>query len=138
MSKTVEFPSATISTVDYTMGNTVEFPSATISTVDGYESLGPNEVGQWTDRQIEQDGVGLWIEHLNEVFESSTDFRLLVKGRLTAAATILLRNFFKEKNAFYHKHAGVFVFPGSNSGSRCVRMLGVDHPRVRNDMDPVV
>jgi hypothetical protein len=138
MWNTIKFANATISTLDYTMGNTVEFPGAIITTVDSYDSLGPNEVSQWTDRQIEQNEVGLWIEHLNEVFESSTDFRLLVKGRLTPAATILLRSFFKEKNAFYHKHVGAFVFPGINSGTRCIRMLGVDHPLVREDMDPVV
>jgi hypothetical protein len=130
---TIEFPNATISTPDFQMGYTVESANNAISNLYSYA----REVGQWTDRQIEQDEVGMWIEHINESCSRSTHFCLLVKGHLTPGATFLLRDFFREKNAIYHKRAGVYLFVEIDSRCCCIRMLGVDHPRLR-EMDPVV
>jgi hypothetical protein len=90
---TIEFPNATISSPDFTMGYTVEHANKAISTI--YSCA--EEVGQWTDRQVQEDEVGRWIEHPNNESRRSTHFCLLVKGHLTRAATILLREFFREK-----------------------------------------
>jgi hypothetical protein len=107
------------------------FPNADIATVDSVNN---------TRRPIGPDEVRQWIGHLNEVFESSTDSEvqsevlLRITGLLTPEATQLLREFFGEKGAFYAS-ADIIVFPGKNSGVRCIRILGVrlDLDYERND-----
>jgi hypothetical protein len=89
---------------------------------------------------IQQDDAHELVNRLRKVFDSSREgeYEIIIyfTGHLTRDASIILRQFFDAKDAFYAS-SDIIAFPGHGSPLRCIRLVGA-HLHKKDELDKSV